>query len=249
MTNGERIKYLREKNGFTQKDIATKLGVEPAAISKYELDMREPNIEALIKLATIFNVSIDYLLGRTPDVFVNANDKKIFNLLETKELYYTSKEKLKNFKKEYKNSNSISIAGNEICARDGGFSQGFKDSTNIISMIKIESLLDDITNSNFPIPQILIKLQTLKDSVIVIEIDCYDDEEMPISANDRMLLYTSKFSQNYNVLGLAMSINEKETCKIINSVYQGKNEEHYTQLHLPKTVLSVGEYVDVMSRI
>ncbi len=47
MTNGERIKYLREKNGFTQKDIATRLGVEPAAISKYELDMREPNIEAL----------------------------------------------------------------------------------------------------------------------------------------------------------------------------------------------------------
>ena len=28
MTNGERIKYLREKNGFTQKDIATRLGVE-----------------------------------------------------------------------------------------------------------------------------------------------------------------------------------------------------------------------------
>lgn len=72
---------------------------------------------------------------------------------------------------------------------------------------------------------------------------------MPISANDRMLLYTSKFSQNYNVLGLAMSINEKENCKIINSVYQGKNEYYYTQLHLPKTVLSVVEYVDIMSRI
>lgn len=249
MTNGERIKYLREKNGFTQKDIATKLGVEPAAISKYELDMREPNIEALIKLATIFNVSIDYLLGRTPDVFVNANDKKIFNLLETKELYYNSKEKLKDFKKIYTNNSSILIAGNEICAREGDFSQGYKESTTNISMIKIESLLDDITNSELPIPQILIKLRTLKDSIIIIEIDCYDDEEMPISANDRMLLYTSKFSQNYNVLGLAMTINEKENCKIINSVYQGKNEDHYTQLHLPKTVLSVGEYVDVMSRI
>ena len=47
MTNGERIKYLREKNGFTQKDIATRLGVEPTTISKYELDMREPNIEAI----------------------------------------------------------------------------------------------------------------------------------------------------------------------------------------------------------
>lgn len=249
MTNGERIKYLREKNGFTQKDIATKLGVEPAAISKYELDMREPNIEALIKLATIFNVSIDYLLGRTPDVFVNANDKKVFNLLETKELYYSSKENLKNFKEVYVNNNSVSIAGNEICAREGDFSQGYKESTSNISMIKIESLLNDIKNSKLPIPQILIKLKTLKDSIIIIELDCYDDEEIPISANDRMLLYTTKFSQNYNVLGLAMSINEKENCKIINSVYQGKNEDHYTQLHLPKTVLSVVEYVDIMSRI
>ena len=80
MTNGERIKYLREKNGFTQKDIATKLGVEPAAISKYELDMREPNIEALKKLSTIFNVSIDYLLGRTPDVFVDEADKESLDI-------------------------------------------------------------------------------------------------------------------------------------------------------------------------
>ena len=249
MTNGERIKYLREKNGFTQKDIATKLGVEPAAISKYELDMREPNIEALIKLATIFNVSIDYLLGRTPDVFVNANDRVLLNLFELKNSYYNSKEKLKKFKMVYTNDNAPSIASNEICARSGDFSQGYNYISGNISMMKIESLLDDILTDSEPIPQILIKLKTLKDSVIVIEIDCYDDEEMPISANDRMLLYTSKFSQNYNVLGLAMTINEKENCKIINSVYQGKNEDYYTQLHLPKTVLSVGEYVDVISRI
>lgn len=73
--NGERIKYLREKNGLTQKDVAVKLVVEPAAISKYELDMREPNIEAIKKLATIFNVTIDYLLGRTPDALVSEVDK------------------------------------------------------------------------------------------------------------------------------------------------------------------------------
>lgn len=46
MTNGERVKYLREKKGLIQKDVATRLGLEPATISKYELDMREPNIEA-----------------------------------------------------------------------------------------------------------------------------------------------------------------------------------------------------------
>lgn len=50
MIKGERIKYLREKNGLTQKDIATRLGVESVAISKYELDMREPNIEAIKNL-------------------------------------------------------------------------------------------------------------------------------------------------------------------------------------------------------
>lgn len=83
MTNGERIKYLREKKGLTQKDVATKLGLEPAAISKYELDMREPNIEAIKKLATLFNVSIDYLLGRTSNVLVSIEEIK--ELLETSE--------------------------------------------------------------------------------------------------------------------------------------------------------------------
>lgn len=54
MTNGERIKYLREKNGFTQEDIETRLGVELAVISKYELDIREPNIEAIKKTSYNF---------------------------------------------------------------------------------------------------------------------------------------------------------------------------------------------------
>ena len=67
MTNGERIKYLREKNGFTQKDIATRLGVEPAAISKYELDMREPNITntniSVLKIIYIKKIKILIILS------------------------------------------------------------------------------------------------------------------------------------------------------------------------------------------
>lgn len=100
MTNGERLKYLREKNGLTQKDIATRLGVESAAISKYELDMREPNIEALKKLATIFNVSIDYLLGRTPDVFIDEHDKNIMDISIIKEKYELTKRKLEKIKEQ-----------------------------------------------------------------------------------------------------------------------------------------------------
>ena len=108
MTNGERIKYLREKNGFTQKDIATKLGVEPAAISKYELDMREPNIEALKKLSTIFNVSIDYLLGRTPDVFVDEADKESLDISLIKKKYDFFKKKIKKYN-EYRNISGIKL--------------------------------------------------------------------------------------------------------------------------------------------
>lgn len=101
--------------------------------------MREPNIEAIKKLATIFNVSIDYLLGRTPDVFVDATD--------------------------------------------------------------------------------------------------------------RIALYTTKLSQKYNVLGLVMTIDKDENCKIIDAIYQKNKDTYYTQLHLPRTVLTAGEYIDIMSRL
>ena len=49
--------------------------------------MREPNIEALKKLATIFNVSIDYLLGRTSDVFTSEADKDVLDLSLIKDKY------------------------------------------------------------------------------------------------------------------------------------------------------------------
>ena len=107
MTNGERIKYLREKNGFTQEDIETRLGVELAVISKYELDIREPNIEAIKKLATIFNVSIDYLLGRTPDVFVNETDRDTLDISAIKDKYNFTKKKMNKLKEIYKNDTTL----------------------------------------------------------------------------------------------------------------------------------------------
>lgn len=119
MTNGERIKYLREKNGFTQEDIETRLGVELAVISKYELDIREPNIEAIKKLATIFNVSIDYLLGRTPDVFVNETDRDTLDISAIKDKYNFTKKKMNKLKEIYKNDTTLSIAINELCCGIG----------------------------------------------------------------------------------------------------------------------------------
>ena len=134
MTNGERIKYLREKNGLTQKDVATKLGVESAAISKYELNMREPNIEAIKKLATLFNVSIDYLLGRTPDVFVNEADRDILDISILQKKYNHLKNRLDKVKDSYKNENAIIIAINELCCGVGNTSYGETKSNANISL-------------------------------------------------------------------------------------------------------------------
>ena len=249
MTNGERIKYLREKNGFTQKDIATRLGVEPAAISKYELDMREPNIEAIKKLATIFNVSIDYLLGRTSDVFVDEADKESLDISLIKKKYDFSKKKIKNLKKEYKNENAIIVAVNELCSGVGKTSYGESKPNAIISIEEIDNLFKDLENSKFPNPQIMMKVKDIEKGIIIVEIDSFDDEELPINATERIALYTAKLSKEYNVLGLAMTIDKDENCKIIDAIYQKNNDSYYTQLHLPKTVLTAGEYIDIMKRL
>ena len=249
MTNGERIKYLREKNGFTQKDIATKLGVEPAAISKYELDMREPNIEAIKKLSTIFNVSIDYLLGRTPNVFAYETDRESLDISLIKKKYDFNKKKIDKLEKEYKNENAIIIAVNELCSGAGKTSYGESKSNAIISIKEIDNLFNDFENSKFPKPQIMLKVEDIEKGIIIVEIDSFDDEELPINATERIALYTAKLSKEYNVLGLEMTIDKDENCKIIDAVYQKNNDSYYTQLHLPKTVLTAGEYIDIMKRL
>ena len=60
-----RLKELRIKNGMYQKDVAKILGIERTTYVKYETGVTEPDIKTLIKLADIFNVTLDYLLGRS----------------------------------------------------------------------------------------------------------------------------------------------------------------------------------------
>ena len=72
---------------------------------------------------------------------------------------------------------------------------------------------------------------------------------MPLDAIDRIVLYTTKLSQRYNVLGRVMTIDKDENCKIINAIYQKNKDTYYTQLHLHRTVLTASEYIDIMSRL
>lgn len=62
---GNRIKKLREEKGLKQEELAKILLVSPSAIGMYEINKREPNNEITIKMANFFNVSTDYLLGKS----------------------------------------------------------------------------------------------------------------------------------------------------------------------------------------
>ena len=61
----ENIRSLRIDNGYTQKQIAEYLGISQNTYSQYEIGVLNYPVDALMKLADFYNVSVDYLLGRT----------------------------------------------------------------------------------------------------------------------------------------------------------------------------------------
>lgn len=61
----ERLKMLREEKGLLQRELAEKLNLSRVAITHYEQGTRFPEWDTLQGMADLFDVSVDYLLGRT----------------------------------------------------------------------------------------------------------------------------------------------------------------------------------------
>ena len=62
----EKLKTLRIKYGYSQKQVAEKIGVSPSIVSGYETGERTPSTEVLLSLSYLYNCSTDYLLGKQP---------------------------------------------------------------------------------------------------------------------------------------------------------------------------------------
>ncbi len=62
---GIRLKELREEANINQEKLAEILNTYRANINRYEKRTREPDYDTLVKIADFFDVSADYLLGRT----------------------------------------------------------------------------------------------------------------------------------------------------------------------------------------
>lgn len=65
---GEKLRALRKERGWSQKELAGRLGLVAASVSAYEQDKKVPSVEILIKICSVFQVSADYLLGLSDDM-------------------------------------------------------------------------------------------------------------------------------------------------------------------------------------
>ena len=63
----EKLQSLRKKYGYSQKQVAERLGVSPSIVSGYETGERTPSTEILLSISYLYNCSVDYLLGRQTD--------------------------------------------------------------------------------------------------------------------------------------------------------------------------------------
>lgn len=62
-----RLQEIRKSEKITQEQLAEIIGVKANTISQYESGVREPNIRTLIDLADLFDVTVDYLIGRSDE--------------------------------------------------------------------------------------------------------------------------------------------------------------------------------------
>lgn len=62
-----RIRELRKQRGMTMRELGKVFNVAEGTISQYETGKRQPNNEMLLQLGEFFEVSVDYLLGKSPE--------------------------------------------------------------------------------------------------------------------------------------------------------------------------------------
>lgn len=76
MSIAERLQELRKQSGYSQEQVAEMLGLSRQAISKWESGQGKPEIDNIVKLTEIYNVSADYILLGTEKVSVPVPEKK-----------------------------------------------------------------------------------------------------------------------------------------------------------------------------
>ena len=99
MKFNEKLVKLRKEAGLSQEELGNKLNVDRQTVSKWELGETTPELEKLMELSKVFNISIDKLVGKEDDETLNE-DQRIFYGKVRLDYEYKSKTKIKG-KKQY----------------------------------------------------------------------------------------------------------------------------------------------------
>lgn len=81
MLPGDRIAILREELGITKAKLADQIHVSRSSVSEYENGTAQPSMSVLLQLADFFDVSLDYLMGRTD---IRSSYQKLESELRTR---------------------------------------------------------------------------------------------------------------------------------------------------------------------
>ena len=73
-TIADRIRYLREKAGFTQTYLAKRLGISRSAVNSWEMSLSSPSIANIIEMMQIFNVNADYFLCISDQMMIDISE-------------------------------------------------------------------------------------------------------------------------------------------------------------------------------
>lgn len=112
MDLGQKIIELRKKNKLSQSELAKKVEASRTIIGNYERNDNSPSIDMIIKLAKVFNVSIDYLIGE--GTVANFDKEVIRRIEDIEKLDPTTKDKLffliDNVIQNFKTKQAFSVA-------------------------------------------------------------------------------------------------------------------------------------------
>lgn len=71
---GERVTELRTENGLTKTQLASRLGIGESAIDHIESNRRKPSLKTAVRMANIFSVSLDELIGTDESIFESEKE-------------------------------------------------------------------------------------------------------------------------------------------------------------------------------